>query len=511
MRLICVTNTRIGNFFETAEDDYEHDSENTEHRTSNAEHRMKDGEGNIQCSQCSRLAPAVRTQASVPHIRKLDTKTMAFNFHQAGYTQTLSFNMSTPVAPSSGLSETPNMRPVWKRYGFALAALLLAFMARMAFDPEFGSKHVFLTFTVATILVTWYGGSGPALITATLGCALACYFFLEPRDSFHVANFADVVLPPILVQLCIITFGQAMHSARQRADTNAREAIDHQKQLEQEVVERKRAEEEVRRLNTELERRVAQRTAELVAINQELESFTYSVSHDLRAPLRHVDGYAQILEEEFGPQLPAEAQKFTKKIRLGSQNMGRLVDDLLNLSHVGKTELTRRHVALDPLVEEVLTEVKLEAGARSIEWHVGQLPSVECDPGLIKQVFANLLSNAVKYTRRREQARIEVGESRNSGETVIFVRDNGVGFNMKYSSKLFGVFQRLHRSEDFEGTGVGLATVARIIRKHGGRIWAEAVPNQGATFFFSLGPAALIDAANGAPSPGATQPKAVAA
>lgn len=419
--------------------------------------------------------------------------------------------MSIPVAAPSGFSETPNIRPVWKRYGFALAALLIAFMARMAFEPEFGTKHAFITFIVATIVATWYGGLGPSLVSASLGSVLACYFFTEPRESFHIANFADVVLPPVLVQLCIITFGHAMHSARQRADANARAAINHQKLLEQEVAERKRIEEEVRRLNTELEQRVAQRTAELVSINQELESFTYSVSHDLRAPLRHVDGYAQILEEEFGPQLPAEAQKFTKKIRLGSQNMGRLVDDLLNLSHVGKTELTRRRVALDPLVEEVLTEVKLEAGARSVDWHVGQLAAVECDPGLIKQVFANLLSNAVKYTRRREQARIEVGETKTDGESVFFVRDNGVGFNMKYSSKLFGVFQRLHRSEDFEGTGVGLATVARIIRKHGGRIWADAVPNQGATFFFTLGPASSINAANGAPSSSAAEPKPVAA
>ena len=278
-----------------------------------------------------------------------------------------------------------------------------------------------------------------------------------------------------------------MHVARQRADASARQAIRHQKQLEEEVIERKRAEGEVRRLNAELEQRVAQRTAELVNINQELESFTYSVSHDLRAPLRHVDGYAQILEEEFGPQMPPDAQKFTKKIRLGSQNMGRLVDDLLNLSHVGKAELTRRFVPLDSLVEEVLADLKLETGERQIKWEVGKLPSVECDPGLVKQVFANLLANSVKYTRPRAEARIEVGELKENGESVIFVRDNGVGFNMKYSSKLFGVFQRLHCAEEFEGTGVGLATVARIVRKHGGRIWADAEVQKGATFFFTLG------------------------
>src|SRR5581483_10520774 len=226
---------------------------------------------------------------------------------------------------------TPKGRTMIHRYGFAAVATVIALLARMALDPMLGGKHVFITFVIATIVVTWYGGFGPSVATAGMGCILAAYFFLQPRDSFLVANFADNVLPPVLVQLCIIVFGRAMHVARQRADANAREAINHQKQLEQEVIERKRAEGEVRRLNLELEQRVALRTAELVAINQELESFTYSVSHDLRAPLRHVDGYAQILEEEFGPQLPLEAQQFTKKIRLGSQNMGRLVDDLLNL------------------------------------------------------------------------------------------------------------------------------------------------------------------------------------
>jgi K+-sensing histidine kinase KdpD len=411
-----------------------------------------------------------------------------FIFHPASYSRA-SFNMKESLTDSLVDKSAPNGRPLYLRYGFALAAVLIAFLLRMALDPALGSKHVFITFVVATIAVTWYSGFGPALVTAAIGCTLAAYFFLEPRDTFHITNFADNVISPALVQLCIIAFGRAMHVARQRADANAREAINHQKQLELEVVERKRAEEVIRQLNLDLEERVAQRTAELVAINQELESFTYSVSHDLRAPLRHVDGYTQILEEEYGPQMPPDAQKLTKKIRTGSQNMGRLVDDLLNLSHVGKAELTLQRVALNTLVEEALTEIKLETANRQIEWQIGQLSSMECDPGLIKLVFSNLLANAVKYSRPRELAQIEIGGLKHNGERAIYVRDNGVGFNMKYSSKLFGVFQRLHRAEEFEGTGVGLATVARIVRKHGGRIWAEAEVNKGATFYFTLGPA----------------------
>jgi len=232
---------------------------------------------------------------------------------------------------------------------------------------------------------------------------------------------------------------------------------------------------------------IGRANAELAASVKELEAFTYSVSHDLRAPLRHISGFSKILSEEFGPNLPDDAQHHLRRIQDGTRRMGMLVDDLLNLARVGRRDLSLQVSGLKSIIDEVITELASECAGRQIEWKIGDLPFAECDPGLMKQVFQNLLSNAVKFTRPRSQAVIEVGQKQQDGTAMVFVRDNGVGFNMKYSDKLFGVFQRLHRSEDFEGTGVGLATVQRIIQKHGGSIWVEAELDKGATFYFTLG------------------------
>lgn len=253
--------------------------------------------------------------------------------------------------------------------------------------------------------------------------------------------------------------------------------------ITRDISARKLAEHQVQRLNEILSERVT----ELAAINTELESFSYSVSHDLRAPLRHIAGFSQLLMEEYCTDLPSEAQRYLSRIHEGTCRMGQLIDELLSLARVGRQEMKIQVTSLKSLVDEVIRDLSQENPQRVIEWNVQALPFVDCDPGLVKQVFVNLLANATKFTSQRERAVIEVGSLDGDGPPTIFIRDNGVGFSMQHADKLFGVFQRLHRAEDFPGTGVGLATVLRIVKKHGGRAWAEAELGKGATFYFTLG------------------------
>lgn len=256
--------------------------------------------------------------------------------------------------------------------------------------------------------------------------------------------------------------------------------------LARETFERRRAEEQILQLNAELEQRVFERTEQLQAINKELEAFSYSVSHDLRTPLRAIDGFSKILLDDFSQDLPPEALRFQQMVRENAQRMAKLIDDLLEFSRSSRRTLHKETVAPFDVVNAVLNELEYEREQRQIEVVIGSLPACLADPALLKQVYANLLGNAFKFTKKRPVAHIELGCVQQNGESVYYVRDNGAGFDMRYAQKLFGVFQRLHRADEFEGTGIGLATVQRIIHRHGGKIWAESAPDQGATFYFTL-------------------------
>lgn len=252
------------------------------------------------------------------------------------------------------------------------------------------------------------------------------------------------------------------------------------------ITERKRNEEKIKLFNQQLEQMVRERTSELESVNKELESFSYSVSHDLRAPLRAIHGYMNIFADEYSNKFDNEAKRLTSIIMNNTQKMGRLIDDLLAFSQLGRKELIRTHTSMTQMVLSICDDQKRLEDGRSIEFIVQELPNALVDTVTIRQVWVNLISNAVKYTRHKGKATIEIGSDERDGEQTYFVKDNGAGFDMLYYDKLFGVFQRLHSQKEFEGTGVGLAIVQRIISRHGGKVWAEAKPNEGATFYFSL-------------------------
>ena len=347
----------------------------------------------------------------------------------------------------------------------------------------------------------WGGGFKPVGILTALFCSAALGYMAGVRQanpdtsassktyvlnlgSLHLTLTVGAIGVLVIFLLTVLLAAAVVFAAV--ASRRRRQAEAANRELANEVKERRKAEEEVNQLNAELESRVLARTEQLDAANKELEAFSYSVAHDLRAPLRHINGFSKILQEDYGPALDATAQHYLKSVSDAARNMGQLVDDLLKMGRIGRQALVRRPTNLTTLVEIARQDLEPECAGRQIDWRIGELSSVECDPGLMKQVLANLLSNAVKYTRVREKAVIEVGQVTLDCIPAIFIRDNGAGFDQQYAHKLFGVFQRLHSAEEFEGTGVGLATVRRIVQKHGGQVWAEAEVDKGATFFFTL-------------------------
>jgi len=256
--------------------------------------------------------------------------------------------------------------------------------------------------------------------------------------------------------------------------------------LKQEIDIRKQAEKALKKAHDELEIRVKERTAELQIVNKELETFSYSVSHDLRAPLRAIDGFSKIVQEDYSKILDEQGLHYLQRIRTATQNMDQLIDDLLDLSHIGRQPMKKKLINLETIIKKTYQDLRPEWKDRKVNFTVHQCPSVSADPNLMKIVFMNLLSNALKFTRKQATTEIEVGCKKKNNQTIFFVKDNGVGFDMKYVDKLFVPFQRLHRTEEYEGTGIGLATVQRIIHRHGGQIWAESQPGFKTTFYFTL-------------------------
>lgn len=326
-------------------------------------------------------------------------------------------------------------------------------------------------------IATWYGGIGPSALAVLICAASFNYFFVDPFFTFYVTA-ADA--PYFLTFVGWAALIAVFSAVRRRVEDSLRQTRD---RLQIEVEQRAQREEDIRRLNRELQKRAA----ELEVSNKELESFAYSVSHDLRAPLRHVAAYSELLQKQASSSLDDTSRRYVQTILESAKRMGNLIDDLLAFSRLGRAEAKMRAVDLQQLVKEVIADVSRDTGDRDIAWKIGALPACHGDSSMLKLVVINLVSNAVKFTRMRTRTEIVIGcADKNNDELEVFVRDNGAGFDMQYANKLFGVFQRLHLAEQFEGTGIGLATVQRIIHRHGGQVRAEGAVDQGATFYFSL-------------------------
>jgi signal transduction histidine kinase len=374
-------------------------------------------------------------------------------------------------------SEFQRVRLPVLRYGFAVVSVVVSTTAALAIQ-EYQFRDVELPLLILVIgLVTWYAGTGPAVVAVLLSTTLFNYLFVEPLYTLYVSSRE---IPYFLLFVLSAIIVASFSAVRRRIEENLRHARD---RLADELQQRKQRDAEILKLNHEL----TLRAAELATANKELESFAYSVSHDLRAPLRHLVGYSELLQKHASNSLDDKSRRYVQTILDSAKRMGNLIDDLLAFSRIGRAETRTTAVDLQQLAADVVSEVGAQAKGQDISWKIGVLPVCYGDRPLLRLVLVNLLSNAVKFSSTRSPAKVQIGSVDGHGDTTeVFVRDNGVGFDMRYVDKLFGVFQRLHRADEFEGTGIGLATVQRIIHRHGGTVRAEAAVDQGATFYFSL-------------------------
>jgi K+-sensing histidine kinase KdpD len=377
--------------------------------------------------------------------------------------------MKTEKTNATKLSKLAKPLSVIQRYGLAVLSVSVALSVSLVTE-RYNFRAAFTPFLLAVAVTAWYAGSGPGLVALILSSALFDYFFTEPLYTLYVTA-SD--LPRFVFFVAFLALIAWFGAVRRRVERELRQSRD---DLENEVTQR-------RALNEEL----AKRSGELQAINKELEAFAYSVSHDLRAPIRHIAGFTELLQKNAASVLDERSQRHATMILESAKRMGNLIDDLLAFSRIGRVEAHKTMVSLQQLVQEAQSEVAQETDGRDINWKIGKLPACYGDRSMLRLALINLIANAVKFTRTRPHAEIEIASTNhNPDQIVVFVRDNGVGFDMKYVNKLFGVFQRLHAPEAFEGTGIGLATVQRIIHRHGGRVWAEGLVDAGATFYFSL-------------------------
>ncbi|MFZ0505712.1 MAG: ATP-binding protein [Chthoniobacterales bacterium] len=343
-----------------------------------------------------------------------------------------------------------------RHYGLAVLAVAVAVGLALLFQQfQFRDVEVPL-FLFGLAIAAWFGGLGAALLAWVLSCLSFDYFFVPPIHTLAVEPSEIPYFAIFAVFASLVTW---FSTVRRRVERDLRQARDD----------------------------LQKRSVQLEASNKELEAFAYSVSHDLRAPLRHMAGFSELLQKNSAQVFDDKSKRYVGVILESAKKMGALIDDLLAFSRIGRAETNKTTINLGQLVEEALAEVRRDVGDRKIVWKVGKIPTGYGDRAMVRLALVNLISNAVKFTRTRTPAEIEIGQRpATDDQVVIFVRDNGVGFDMKYVGKLFGVFQRLHSTEAFEGTGIGLATVQRIAHRHGGRAWGEGSLNQGATFYLSI-------------------------